>query len=135
MIEWKYPENGDYPPTEEGAEIIAEFEFLATGGLCEAYHMRMWSGLWHIKRFGILADKDINIIAWTPYNAPEPPEKPQDCPFCGSPAHYNEAAEDHHYYRCKRANEVGCPICIVGPDGKTKEEAKKAWNQIRVEGN
>ena len=129
MIDWKYPENGDNPLLTEGCEIIAEFYAFRDRRIL---HLRRVSTHWVAEHkpgaISTYPDEYITLIAWMPYIKPSPPEKPQDCPFCGSsmdPAF--QLGVHSFWFECDNlACEFRTPMC------PTRKEAIKALNSIEV---
>ena len=127
-MNWIYPEEGKV--WEEGEEIVAEFEHCGDISVCK---LKRFGSKWR-RVNGAMAstvqyDKP-NIIAYMPYTKPEPPEKPQDCPFCGgSVTLYSGDVTRFHWYLCD--DGLGCGFRIGKQ--RTKAEAIKALNSVRVE--
>jgi len=123
-MNWRY----DNPPLTEGTEIIAEFYAFRDRRIL---HLRRVSTHWvgEYKPGGVSSYPDdyITIIAWMPYTKPTPPEKPQDCPFCGSKMRVYENAYDDWIAVCSGEDcEWRIPFC------DDKEEAIEVLNSIEV---
>ena len=74
------------------------------------------------------SDKQVTIRAYVPYVRPEPPEEPQDCPFCGAKMKVYENAYGDYIAICSKDE------CLFRtPSFKTQAEAIKALNSVRVE--
>lgn len=135
-MEWQYPEEGQ--KWEEGEEIVAEFIMLLNlhglenGDRAQRRLKRsIRAGVqgWRHGSFSFLRDEDIELVAYIPYTNPEPPEKPQDCPFCGSEMRHfhGDCPTVWHVYKC-----VGDCRWSGPPYKKTKAEAINALNSIKV---
>lgn len=134
-MNWIYPEEGKV--WEEGEEIVAEVEILVDC-LFEfnkeerlQLGMRVEDGKWWFAQHSYLGMEEVRIIAYIPYVKPEPPEKPQDCPFCGNEMMlFSDGFPPWYQYRCSA--DVTCRW--VGPPKKsTKAEAIKVLNSVSVE--
>lgn len=127
-MNWLYPEEGQ--TWKEGDEIVAEFDHVEA---CSYTHrLKRVDGCWLVRKPGenrVFFDSHICIIAYMPYVKPTPPEKLQNCPFCGGEMTIDRF--DHYYTeRYKIACRQKCIFLIR----KTKSEAIKALNSVRVEG-
>lgn len=125
-IKWLYPED-DPVPTHKGAEIVAEFVYNVTGAV-KLDKLKRRSYGWNYESGGYYGSELITIIAYIPYTPPTPPEKPQDCPFCGGEMKLR-GMPGALYFSCQGAQEGSC---LITPERKTKAEAIKALNSIRV---
>jgi hypothetical protein len=133
MIEWIY----DEPEVDAGTTILAQFIFLVSDskymGLLRREHTDYgprWCDLSiNIGRYW--KDDEIEIRAHSIVNEPEPPVKPQDCPFCKVPMRLcNYAGSD--------GDEVFWFVCDTkkcawqSPERPTEEEAIELLNSIEV---
>ena len=130
MIDWKYPDQ-DPIPDKVDERFIIEFEFTENSKTIVLRSTRGSDGWFVDGTLRYIPDRylgdSIKIIAYMPYTKPEPPEKPQDCPFCGAKMVHNDTPRLGGWQWCE------CNSCnLRTPDKKTKAEAIKALNSIRV---
>ena len=125
-MNWRY----DAPPTEEGIKIFARVGFVCFNAEYDVTMVRLsrqWKITSPIGNAMLFSDGEVDVKAWFPYTAPNPPEKPQDCPFCGASTELFEFCDSSWYAAC-----VSDDCDLHSPLRPTKEEAIKALNRIKV---
>lgn len=131
-IPWIYPDGSE--EWKEGADIIAKFEFNGVPRCEELVRcgwngphgevILAWKGCATKTRY---ADDQLTIIAYIPYTKPNPPGKPQDCPFCGSEMRTYQNCYYNWISVCKNDD---CQFRT--PCRETKAGVIKALNSVRV---